>query len=524
MSDKRPALAILALGLVAFAATRAFHPVHGVGNPDIGGILYSADTINAGLLPYRDTIDMKQPGTFFLVAGIFRLSHSVVWLQIAFALWLLSGAPAIWLAARALHPNDERPGLGPAIGTAVYLLIAGAFDLNYAAWMMVPYAWSFAMVCRGLRSNAFASHVLAGALAMLAYLFKAQAVVLGPLFFVLWLLARRRKRAGATFGAWGGWLLGATLALGPLLALYAAAGAVRELIGGLVPLEDAGVYGQKRVDLASELEVLWKLPRQHGRAFFLPLVLGAAGAIAIIRANRKGTRKYPSLWPALLFYGFSIAGCAIGGRRFFIHYLPQCLPALALVAAHPGALDWLFAPRSDLGSRPWLVAARLHAVLAVGLLLFSLGRIPFGKNALVDNPGSPVVEQAGRYVREHSRPDEPLLVWGWAGWGSYYFAERRSPSKVFKVLGQVTEYNDNTAFSKGTSIGFKPGPYADLLLADMRARPPVFIIRSSPFFPGTTGDPLDQWTEMRALLTREYKVATRFGHLIVYERRRRAQR
>jgi hypothetical protein len=95
---------------------------------------------------------------------------------------------------------------------------------------------------------------------------------------------------------------------------------------------------------------------------------------------------------------------------------------------------------------------------------------------------------------------------------------------VFKVLGQATDYNDNTAFARDTTIAFKPGPYADMLLADVRARPPAFIVRASPFFPGASGDPLDQWPEMLQIVSREYRVATRFDHLIVYERRRRPRR
>ncbi len=72
---RRAPLVLVFFGLLVFAATRWFHPVPGIGNPDIGGILYSADTINLGLLPYRDTVDVKQPGSFFIVAAVFRISR-----------------------------------------------------------------------------------------------------------------------------------------------------------------------------------------------------------------------------------------------------------------------------------------------------------------------------------------------------------------------------------------------------------------------------------------------------------------
>ncbi len=249
MSRRLAPWAILALGFAAFVLTRRFHPIQGLGNPDIGGILYSADTINHGLLPYRDTFDAKQPGSFFLVAAVFRISRSIDALQLAFAAWLLAGAPAIWVAARSLYRDVEAPHLAPAIGTALYLLLAGTFDLNYAAWMMTPYAWSFALLCRGLSTSSLASHAGAAVFAVCSYLVKAQAVVVVPLFILMWLWGRRRGLPGATWRAWPAWLVGTALALAPLVVLYATNGATAELWRGLVPLGDAAAYGDKRVDL-----------------------------------------------------------------------------------------------------------------------------------------------------------------------------------------------------------------------------------------------------------------------------------
>lgn len=519
----------IAIGLAAFGATRALHPVQGLGNPDIGGILYSADTINQGLLPYVDTVDAKQPGIFFLVAAVFRVSRSIAALQIVFAIWLLLGAPAIWLAARSLYGGGEewpRARIAPAVATALYLIFAGAFDLNYAAWMMVPYAWSFAMLARGLFGGGGVSiHMLAGAFGAVACTFKAQAGVLAPLFLVLWLWARRRRVPGATWRAPLLWLAGALLVLSPLVVLYATRGGMGALLEGLLPLAEADMYSAKRSAATSDLAALWKVPRQQIRAFFLPLSLGAAALAGIFTERRDPEAPArPSMVPALLLYAASVWGCGIGGRRFYVHYLAQCIPAVVLLAAHPAGLAWLTKSRRAFSRRGALVFARLSAIFVVGLLAFVLGRIPLRKNAVVDNPGSPSVEQAGTYVRERAAPGETLLVWGWAGWGTYFYSGLRSPSPVFKVLGQVTEYNDNTAFSKGTSIAFKPGPHADRLLADVRASPPAFIIRSSPFFPGTTGDPLEEWKELKAIVDRDYRVVARYGHLTVYARVRRKLR
>lgn len=537
MIARRPSLAIVGAALAVFGLTRALHPVQGLGNPDIAGILYSADALNAGLLPYRDTIDVKQPASFFLIAAVFRVSRSIRAVHAAYAIWLLLGAPAIWIAARALYRDgrdeadnrDARAGdpraLAPAIATSLYLFTAGLFDFNYAAWLMPPYAWSFALLCLGLhdrRTRGVRWHLLAGLFASLAYLFKAQAVVLALLFPAMFLWARRRGEPGASWRAWPAWIAGAALGVLPLAAFYASRRALPDLARGLFPLGDAAAYSAGSTALKTYLGALWYVPSQHLRVFPLAITLGVAALVGVRRAAAGPAQiaNHPSLVPALLFYGASVLGCSIG-TRFFIHYLPQCLPAAALLGAHPAARDWLLAPRAALASRAAYVASRAHAALATGLLLFLLGSIPFLDEILPDNRGSPDVEAAGKYVRARTTPGEHLFVWGWPGWGVYYFSERRSPSAIFKVLGQVTTYNDNTGFSSSHAIRFKPGPLADRLLADLRARPPSFIVRAVPFFPHTARDPLDEWPELKTMLDDEYQMLKRYPRLAVYERKGR---
>ncbi len=520
MNERRLHAALVAAALAAFAATRALHPVQGLGNPDIGGILYSADLLRAGLLPYQDSVDVKQPGSFFLVAAIFGVSRSLPALHAGFAAWLLFGAPAMWVAARALYREGPYARHAPAVAVALYLGTAGVFDLNYGAWMMPVYAWSFALLARGLATGGAIAHVLAGAAAACAYLVKAQAVVLIPLFAAIFFVARRERQPGATWRAWPLWILGVALALAPLVALYAGRDALPALARGLVPLGDAAAYTEQRSATWRDLDVLWKVPRQHGRAFYLPLVLGGAAVIGVLRTRADG-RPAARFLPVALFYALSLWGCALGGRRFFIHYLPQCLPAACLLGAHPAAWEWLAARRATLARRWVLIAARAHATAAAGLLILLVARIALSRNALVDNPGSTAVVKVGELVRASTAPNERLLVWGWSGWGAYYFSERRSPSSVFKVLGQVTEYNDNSAFDRGSPIRFKPGPLADRLLADLEREPPAFLVRSVPFFPGKQGDPLDEWPELRAFVARRYKIVARVDHLVVYERKDR---
>ena len=516
---------IVLIGLSAFVATRWFHPIRGLGNPDIAGILYSADALNHGLVPYRDTIDMKPPGTFFLVAAVFRFgARNLDALQIAYAIWLALGAPAMAVAADVLYESDEQKKRTRACAVGLYLLTIGVFDMNYASWMTVAYAWSFAMLLVGLLRGRWYAHLLAGVLGAFACLLKTQALVLLPLFALSWWWSKRRRDPGATYSAFAWWALGAAFGLAPLCTFYAAHGAVPELLRGLFPIASATAYSARRVLGFADLKLLWQVPRQTLRHLPLLVTLAVAAAMGARKRQPESEHTESPFMPQLLFWALSIAGCALGGLRFFIHYLPQCVPALVLLAAHPKSLQWLLAPRERLVPRVRFFAARGHALLASGLAFFLLVRIPFGLAASVDNRGSAMVEVAGKMIRDHTTPDDRILVWGWPAWGTYYFADRRSPSPIFKVLGQLTDFNDNSDFSPATAIHFRDGPLARELLSDMKNDPPAYFVRARPFFPGSATDPLDEFVELRDLVARDYVPVAGYGHIGVYERRGRIRK
>jgi hypothetical protein len=517
ITDRRAlAWAIVALGLLTFVLTRVFHPIRGLGNPDIAGILYNADLLCDGGLPYRDTWDMKPPGTFYLVAAIFKLfGRNLQVLAAGYATWMATGAFALFLGAREIY--GERSVVAGAIASALYLSVIGIFDMNYSSWMTPLYAWSFSLTLIGLHRGSCSAHAGAGFAAMCAVLFKLQAGTIVLAVAATWWWASRREWRGTRPSMLGCWIVGATLGVLPLAVFYAAHRAIPDLVQGVFPATAAFDYTQS-MDASLPLgRTLRGVRRQHVRAFFLPICLtGAAiGGMWLRRGRDEPSR---SLAPPAFFLVASVLGCALGGFRFFVHYLPQCAPAWALLGANPAAWDWFGARR---GGRPLLVRAAAwgHILLTAGLAITILVRIPLRKHAFYDNGGSPAVELVGTFIRERTQSEDRILVWGWRGWGVYYFAHRRSPSSLFKMMGEVTEFNNNSAFSAATEMHFRDGPLAQRLLADVRARPPRYVVRSMPFFPGLKKDPLDEWPEMQRIVADEYQVVLRAGFLVVYERK-----
>lgn len=518
--ERRGALALCAFGFLLYALSRALHPIQGLGNPDIAGILYEADLIHEGLLPYRDTADFKSPGAFFLLAGVFRFVSRDLWaIKLAYFAWALLAAPAVWIAGRALYGRDGRGTLAAGGAVLLYLLSIGLFDFNYSAWMTPAYAWAFAALLVGLGGRP-RWHLAAGACAGLAFLLKTHALVLGPAFVTVWGWSRRRGDPGATWAAWPLWLAGALAAASPLVGLYAAHEALPDLLRGLFPIEDAVAYTARIVPEEHWVWLaVWKVSAQFVRAFPVQAGLCAAALIAAGLAWRRGGAgpKALPVAPQLSLLAWSVVGCGLGGLRYYVHYLPQYLPAVALLAAHPAGLGWLLR-RPERGR----LLRRVPALLLLGWVVVKtgqhLGRLVTGKAARYDYRSSAEARRLGARIEASTRPDECVQVWGWAAWPVYYWSHRRACSPEFKVLGHVTEMTQNSLLTHSYETDLQPGPHADGLLRSFQERPPAFFVRTAPFFPGVRRDPLDQFTALRAIIERDYVLRWSADRIYVYER------
>lgn len=529
---RRVAAGLCAAGLLLYALARLLHPIVGFGNADIAGILYEADILNDGKLPYHDTADFKSPGTFFLIAAVFRFVGRELWaVKGAYFLWALLAAPAIWIAARALYGKDDRGTIAAGAAVLLYLLSIGLFDLNYSAWMTPAYAWAFAAVLVALAGRP-RLHLAAGLFAGLAFLLKTHALVLAPVFALVWAWSRRRGDPGATWSAWPLWLAGALLALAPLAALYAARGALPALLRGIFPIEEAVAYAGRVDPTVHWIWTAWyRVPIQMYRAFPVQVILGGAAVLAVLLARRAARRgasgqvlgdmspdAYP-LAPPLILLAWSVVGCGLGGMRFYIHYLTQYLPALALLAAHPAAYRWLL--QRPERTRRGLVR-RAPALFLLGATVVQGGwhtiQLARGKATRADHRSSQANQIVGALIRENTRPDECIQVWGWSAWPVYYYSDRRACSPVFKVLGQVTDANQNSMFTRSRATDFKPGPHADALLRSFQDDPPAYFVRTKPFFPGVKQDPLDQFKALKQIIDRDYVLRDKFERIHLYER------
>lgn len=121
-----------------------------IGSSDIAGITYNADIINKGLLPFRDSLEIKSPAPYYLFAGIFKfIARDIRAVRVVLALWLLLGAAGVWAAAAALYENR----LSRALAAGLFLCSVAHFDINYSSWLVTPYVWTFAALLWALETG-----------------------------------------------------------------------------------------------------------------------------------------------------------------------------------------------------------------------------------------------------------------------------------------------------------------------------------------------------------------------------------
>ncbi|MEM6292122.1 MAG: hypothetical protein AAGA54_12680 [Myxococcota bacterium] len=503
-----PAL-LVALGVALFVSIRLQVFEDEVPNPDISGILYNADALLRGALPYVDNAEFKPLGSFYLVAMSFAaFGRDLGTLQWFYTGWMLLGAPALWFA---VGPDDRSAPrrLAAALSVAVYLYYAGMFTYNYTSWMVPAYAWSYVGIVRGLRTRTLGWALLGGATAAVATVTMQRGAVLGPFALVLFGLEARRR--GPAWTVLGGWIVGALLAGALLAAPYLVRGELGAVVEAIFPWRVVADY--TAAPNTNPLQALVHLPGH------LLTTFGAGLAVGIIAlATELRSRERAWLAPAA-FLVASIIGAGLGGGRFYLHYLVQLVPAVAAMAGSVAlAATWLdeTTPRWRLATAGACVAVLLGCAFAVS----SGAAHRYEARARRLDSGKSAAQAAGAHIAARTTPEQRIYGWGWTTWRVYFWADRRAPGRYYKALGRLTTFNSNTAFDAGGDVVFRPGPHADAFIEDFDANPPTYVVLS-PSFTDTLGarvDPLQDFTALRERLERGYRPEAQFGDLTLLRR------
>ena len=506
------------VAIIIVLACHACWQGHGVidpafRNPDVAGIAYDARLLLHGELPYVASAEIKPPGAFLLFAPALALGG----MRAVWAMAVLWGS-ALSLATGALAGAAWGRAAGPraAVLHAACAAIASDGDINYSFWMATPFTLAAASATAAvLTPNARRAAALwftSGFASMLAVAIKPSAWPVCLLFAGLLtreLAANRWRRA--VRGALAG-LGGALVTAGLIVSPYALAGELRGLRAGLA---DVATFGGEYVAVVAQAlggrlrAVMAGLPCMFEQIPGL-LALAALGASELFPRRRSATPLALSAW---LFALGAFAGVTFT-LRFYSHDNVQLWPALAVLAVRPAGLIARGLDRLQRGS---FASVGATLPLAVTLMLGLLAAWPgFGQRwgyvhfmAERDH----MVEDICRELAPRLPPGEPVLGWGWSAWSVYEHCERRAPGRVFKVMASVTTVNTNTCNNGFGPMALRGDEAPSRFFAEIERHPPGLFLWSS-YFTEMGGDPLDDFTSLRAFLKTRYSIVDARGPFV----------
>jgi hypothetical protein len=244
-------------------------------------------------------------------------------------------------------------------------------------------------------------------------------------------------------------------------------------------------------------------------AFFVPLPLALALAAAVPPREPRQRRQ----WVGLGLWSLGTLAAAWVGLRFYKGYFLAVAPPLCLLAAAPWGL--LAARPGGLRVRRVVRALLLLPALVLALRQLAVLELQRADRARPHDEGGRAI---AAHVLAHHEPGDRIWVWGWHLWDVYPRTGLRSASRVYKSLGLLTPPNDDTWRRPATRLRFVDGPAAELLLEELRASPPAWIVLG-----GTV--PRGEFEGLQQLLHEAYVQdrRVRVGRVQFWQRRDRAE-
>lgn len=458
--------------------------IHQPLDRDEGGYFLLGQEILRGGIPYRDVIEMKLPGSFYLFALIMLFGSSVEYIRVITALYTLLTLLATYLVAR--NACNGRAGLLAALLCGIFSCgpVVQGNGSNLEVFLLLPVMAGVYALFRGFDTGRPLNFAASGLLLAIAVMIKnvALPVYLLPLLMLpfTWSTENSWRRVALNTAAY----IGPGIALGALLAAYLVSrNAWDDFIHWNVTV--GGAYAKTPWSLFFE--------RMTSRGLttvseFMPLWLAALPTLCWLLIKRRSIKDvFLTGVVAAAFIGACLPG------KFWPHYFIPLIPPLA-VASGMG-ISLLFEKSRPV--RYISLAVLLLAAVPTIRMDYPYYRAPadrastltFGSDVFVK------ADQVARYVKERTKPDDTIFQWGWEP-EIYVVAGRRPPNR----------------FSTHMTIDSSPDPSAaiqQLVGSIITSRPAYIIVQSGrdswPGFP-----------ELSMLITLMYHQETVIGGYTLY--------
>lgn len=495
----------------------------------IGAVV--GEALRRGWVLYRDIWDQHTPLAYYIhAAGQMLFGRSTRTVDLLDLLWTLANALALYGLGRRWQ--GRRVAL---LAAGFYVLFSDSTAFNYATagtWtlkvkpeglMLLPLAVGLHATLRAVAPAERRSSLwwgvaglalgFAAALKPVAVLFL---VVVWPVLLVAAGKAPGRKLSSATRHTL--WLGGGSL-LAQLVYLIptAAQGTLRDFWQAVV-LYNLGPYSKIGLSRTRFLEVSVLI----GKETFGLWLLAAAGVLWILRRERRLGNWLIVGWGLL-----SGAILVLQNKFFSYQYLPL-LPPLCLLAACGVVQLWRWAGRWRGGGVAWAWRALLVLLLLANVAQFARTNGPYYSRFLQFASGRvdadtfyaafhtyprhysyPADKAVADWVRERTRPDEPLGTLGGYGATPIWLAERPPAARyVFTYPFFHPQVADDPLIRRMRAE----------LLADLQASRPPYIVLFQPLEEFQPFGPLYEW------FTANYELEQEFMHERALYRRRLVER
>jgi 4-amino-4-deoxy-L-arabinose transferase-like glycosyltransferase len=455
-----------------------------------------ANEIVDGGRPYIDAVERKPPLLFWTYAAIFKVAGKFNWkaLHAVALLWTLGTMAGLYVIGRELF--DHETGLIAALFYSIFQPWLTSKDLAFNGELLmnlpVVWAWVIAFGCGWgtLRPELFA----AGALLCAGFFLKQPAAIAAPPLAIYLLLPGYRRSRGLSFNA--------SMAQATILAagFFGALGLVTLVLWKQGILRAAFYWTITNHDIPQVFRGRGATLTLAFVATCLPLLIGAWMAYRDADGVWEGTTAERKA--LLLLVAASALGVAAGGR-FYDHYYIQLIPPLALLAAPHYARFWSGKTQQ---SFRWLNRRITYAWLALIVVAFSFEHW----RELASQRES---SEAGRYLADHSAPDDKVFVWGQAP--KIYLDARRRPASRYIATFPLTGYIFGPFTGTDTSDRIIPGAWTTLE-EDFRKHPPAYIVdvqtgRHNAQYPAKN------FPILARVLTEQYQPVRRTAEGVVYQ-------
>jgi 4-amino-4-deoxy-L-arabinose transferase-like glycosyltransferase len=355
-----------------------------------------AQDLLRGHLPYIELFDNKPPGTYFSLALVMKLFGQ----SLEAVRWF--GKACIFVAA-ALVFDAARPRAGRALAALAAAAFVAAhcteFGLHTSSEIIanVPLAAALWLLLR--RPLAPWSPWLAGLLLALAVLTRSNLVLVAAGVGLLYLVALVRPAAmGLPRLGLVGFVLGGLAPVLLLVAVYAAAGGLGDLLVATIAVPASYAAGQQGVAATAAQIIRHVLAPVSVFEGGFELVLGLAAVLAVV-ANRRRLWFDREGW-LLLTVLVAVLLSMVAGGIFYTHYMLQLYVPLALLLA------FALPPRSWEG-RVLAVAAGLFGLLALA------GALPAALASLAAGPPERPLREVAQAIAADRKPGD--AVWALSG-------------------------------------------------------------------------------------------------------------